>query len=535
MQRKTVYFKFFLAGVIILLGFSQCSITRKIPKDKQLLVKNSISCDNKHIEKEELSAHIYQKPNRKTFFIRFGTRIYYKTEHSQKKIPVWLRETFGEAPVYYDSLATKNSAEQFRIFLNERGYYNAAIQTHTHVKGRRNNKVKVHYDIVTGNKYMIRSIHYAIADTNLRALILRRSNNSSLKAPCAFDVQLLQNEQQRITRLLTAAGYYTFTNDNVYYVADTSKGYDNVSLEIGIKPNANDEHGNYYKYKIGNVYIFPDYNPNDAVEHFVHYDTVKLRDSTYFLYHNPRFLRPVTIDRINPIRPGNVYNSFVVERMQRQLSQNKLFKLSTISFTETQKPDSTHYGEIDCNMQLTPFTKQSVSVEIEGLTTSGDWGAELTVNYIHKNIFRGAENLFIRTHTMGGNNRALRTDGDKYRLFNTYELGLAVGLEIPNFISPIKPPNLDVRYTPSTTIRTAYNISKTSDYTRPTFQVGIGYKWNANRNTQHIVNPIDISYINYYGESQRFLDFLNNKSYYKYSYEDYLIYSLNYSYTFYNK
>lgn len=537
MQKNPTLIKLLFIGFVSLFGFSQCVITHKIPADKKLLVKNSISIDNRHISKDELSTHLSQKPNRRTLFLRVGAWVYLKTEHSQKRFPVWLNETFGEAPVYYDSLATQKSKEQFHIFLNERGFYAADIQAGSHTRWWNRKKEVVHYDISAGNKYMIRSIKYAIADTNLLNIVLRQrnANSTALTPPIAFDIQLLQNEQQRMTRQITAAGYYGFTADNIFYSADTSRGFNDVHLEISIKPNVSDEQGVFRQYKIGNVFIFPDFNPNDALRRSVSYDTLRLRDSVYFLSHNPRFLRPVVIDRINTIRPGYFYNSMVVERMQRQLSQNKLFKLTTISFAETQKPDSTRFGEIDCRIQLTPFAKQSVSVEVEGLTTSGDWGAELTLNYIHKNIFRGAENLFIRTHTMGGHNRALRRDNDKRPIFNTYELGFEVGLEIPNFISPIKPPNMDMRYTPSTTIRAAYNISQTVDYTRPTFQVGFGYRWSANRNTQHVLNPIDISYINYSNESQRFLDFLNNKSYYKYSFENYLIYSVNYSYTFYNK
>jgi outer membrane protein assembly factor BamA len=465
--------------------------------------------------------------------------MYLKTEHSQKRFPKWLHETFGEAPVYYDSIATQDSEEQFRIFLDERGFYAATIESHSRTRGRHNNKVLVHYTITAGNKYMLRSIDYAIADSNLLAIVRRPRRNSTtetgLTPPMVFDVQLLQDERQRMTRRINAAGYYGFTADNIFFSADTSKGYNDVHLEIGIKPNPNDAQGLFRKYTIGNVFIFPDFKPSDAIRRTVQYDTLQLRDSVYFLSHNPRFLRPVVIDRINTIRPGNLYSSSTAERVQRQLSQNKLFKLTTISFVETQKPDSTQLGTIDCRIQLTPFEKQSVSVDIEGVTTSGDWGAELTLNYMHKNIFRGAENLTIRTHTMGGHNRALRSADGKNAIFNTYELGFEIGLEIPNFISPIKPPGIDSRYTPSTIIHTAYNINKTEDYTNPTFQVGFGYRWSANRHTQHVLNPIDISFINYKDESQRFLDFLNNKSYYKYSFEDFLIGGINYSYTFYNK
>jgi len=536
MQKNTTLLLLVVSS-IILLGFSQCVVTNKIPQDKQLLVKNSISIDNRSISKEELSSHLAQKPNRRTLLLRTGTWIYLKTEHSQKRFPTWLNETFGEAPALYDTLATQKSKEQFRIFLNERGFYAADIQASSHPRGRHNKKVVVHYTISAGNKYMISSITYAIADPNLLNVALRQRNTNSsiLTAPAAFDVQLLQNEQRRIARQITAAGYYGFTADNIFYIADTSRGFNDVRIEIGIKPNENDAQGLFRKYKIGNVFVFPDFNPSTAQRRSARYDTLCLRDSVYFLCNNPRFLRPVVIDRINGIRPGSFYSSSVVNRTQRQLSQNKLFKLTTISFTETQKPDSTQLGEIDCNIQLTPFAKQSVSVEIEGVTTSGDWGAEFTLNYTHKNIFRGAENLFIRTHTMGGHNRALRNNNDKRPIFNTYELGFEVGLEIPNFISPIKPPRMDTRYTPSTTIRSAYNISQTVDFTRPTFQVGFGYKWSADRNTQHVLNPIDISFINYSNESQRFLDFLNNKSYYKYSFENFLIGGMNYSYTFYNK
>jgi outer membrane protein assembly factor BamA len=510
-------------------------ITGKIPADKKLLVKNSFTIDNRRVNKDELSSYVVQKPNRRTLFFRTGAWIYLKTENSQRRFPSWLRETFGEAPVYYDSLATEGSREQFRIYLNDRGFYSPTITSHTHTRGRRNNKVRVRYTISTGNQYMIRYINYAVPDSNLLALIKQRRANApaALTAPMVLDMQLLQNEQQRIARRITSAGYFGFTADNVFFAADTSRGYNDVHLEVSIRPNSADAQGLYRKYRIGNVFVFPDFNPSDAFA-TPHYDTLRLRDSVYFLSHNPRFLRPVVIDRINTIHPGDWYSSMTVDRMQRQLSQFKLFKLSTITFAETQKPDSTRYGEVDCRIQLSPFAVQSLGMEIEGTTTSGDWGAGITLNYGHKNIFRGAENFYIRTRTMGGNNRALRNPDGRNPFFNTYELGLEVGLEIPNFLSPIKP-KMDTRYTPFTTIRAAYNINKTVDFTRPTSQISFGYKWNADRYTQHLLNPIDISYINYSNESQRFLDFLNNKSYYKYSFEDYLIYNSNYSYTYFNK
>lgn len=538
MQQSKKYIQLLFMAIAAVLVFSQCASSHKIPAGKQLLVKNKISIDNKkQISKDDLAELVYQKPNRKTLGMRLGMRMYLKTEHSQKRIPSWLRETFGEAPVYYDSLVMEASKEQFNFFLNEQGYYAAQIQSHLHERGRRNNKVKVHYEIAIGNKYTVTSVNYAIADSNMLAVVQRRRGNSvaGLTTPMPFEVALLKNEQRRISYMLNAAGYYDFSADKVFYSVDTSRGYNDVHLEINIKPNEANEQGKYYTYKIGNVFIYPDFKSSIMQKEAEHYDTLQLRDSLYYLSRNPRFLRPEVIDRINNIQSGSLYNNFTVERVQRQLSQVKLFRQSSIVFVETQKPDSTQQGEIDCNIQITPVEKQSMGLELEGITSGGDWGAEFTLNYEHRNIFRGAEKLSLGTHVMLGHNRALRGEDGKRFALNTYELGFEAELEIPNFVSPIKPERLAGRYMPSTIVRTAYNISHTADYIHPTFQISFGYRWSTNRNVLQSLNPIDVSYINYRNESQRFLDFLNNKVYYKYSFEDYLIGGLNYSYIFNNK
>ena len=515
--------------------FSHCSISRKIPQGKYLLVKNKITCDSKDVETDDMYNYVRQKPNRNTFFIKYHLRMFYLFEKSQRRFGTWARETIGEHPSFFDTSAHVKTIQQLQLFMNERGYYNAKVNATTKIKGKRNNKIKVTYTITAGKVYIISKISYVIPDTNIAKLIYNNADKSLIEKHKFFDVSVLQEEQKRLSTIINNYGYYTFNENKIYYTADTSKGNANVELTISVKPNDAEHDGMYKKYIVKNTFVYPDYIASGGANS-VDYDTVNVSSNIKYLYNDSLFVSTEVIQRANYIENDSLYKASSVEKTQRQISQNKLFKLVTISFKELEVQDSNQSVRyLDCYIYIAPFTRQAVTFEVEGTNTGGDWGAEINGSYIHKNIFHGAENLSIKAKAAGEYNKALKTVDESLQLFNSHELGVEINLEIPNFLSPIKPAKFDYKYRPKTNFRAAYNFNKTPDYTRPTTQLSYGYTWFGNTYSSHSFKPIDISYIYYYDKSDRFNDFLKSRDYYKYSYEDYVIYSMNYSYIFYNK
>ena len=50
---------FILIGLLV----TSCNTTKRVPKNKRLLIKNEISVDNQSIKDDEIYNQLYQKPN----------------------------------------------------------------------------------------------------------------------------------------------------------------------------------------------------------------------------------------------------------------------------------------------------------------------------------------------------------------------------------------------------------------------------------------------------------------------------------------
>ena len=516
---------------IISIVFTSCSATRHLEPHQKIIVKNKISISNNKIDSDDMMNYVRQKPNRKTVGFLFHLRVHNLFAKSERKLGTWIRETIGESPVIYDSLALQKTLQQFEIYMKERGYYSSVIDYSVKPKC---NKQKIHvaYKIKTGEPYKIQSIQYEIPDTNLAEIIKDNASRSLLVKDNPFDIQTLLEERQRLTNSIHNHGYYSFSIRDLYYTADTTVGDLQVALTIGIVPNSKTSNQMYPQYKIRKTIIYPDfsadaYSDHDK-KHVFDYD-----EFTTFVYQDSMYVKPEIIARANYIENNELYNYSRVQRTHRQLSRNNLFKIVTISFDEAPSLDSM-YKYIDCSIQISRVTQQAFSVELEGRNTAGDWGAEANVSYMNKNILRGAENFQIRALANAEYNRSLKTDGEGFRLFNTYEYGVEMKLEIPKFLSPYKPAKFDRKYRPVTNFKIAYNYNKTTLFTRPISNFSYGYMWLGNNYLTHYLHPFDVSYI-YYDATEEFQKFIASKDYYKYSYEDYVIYSSNYSFVFSNR
>ncbi|HPH16387.1 MAG TPA: hypothetical protein PK029_04390, partial [Bacteroidales bacterium] len=133
--------------VVLLLVTASCSITKKIPDQSQLLTKTTIDCDQKSIDTDDMKNYLRQKPNRKTFFIKYHLRMYYLFEHATSSFGTKMRENAGEPPVLFDEQLHARSLQQLTLYMHERGYYNANISSEIKPKGFLKKKVAVSYTV----------------------------------------------------------------------------------------------------------------------------------------------------------------------------------------------------------------------------------------------------------------------------------------------------------------------------------------------------------------------------------------------------
>jgi outer membrane protein assembly factor BamA len=209
-----------------------------------------------------LKSYILQKPNKKILGVRFHLFLYNLANIKKQKWPHnWLRR-IGEEPVVYNPALTITSAEQLKQFLENKGYYYAEI--YDTVVFRRKNAV-VYYQVNPHEPYIVKSISYSFEDTGLISRVLPDTLSSLLKREMKFDKDVLQKERIRIENLLKEQGYYRFSKEYIYYNATIHPEERTVDLLMQFKefvegkPDPRTKIKYHPKYRIGKVFIFPDF------------------------------------------------------------------------------------------------------------------------------------------------------------------------------------------------------------------------------------------------------------------------------------
>lgn len=207
----------FLAIPILLIS---CNATKYVPSDEYLLNSYKIEAGDGEFDKKALDDYIKQKPNKRVLFWKFYLSLYNLSSPAKEKWPHgWLRR-IGEPPAVYDDDLKEKSTEQLKLYMNNKGFYNAVVTDSTLFKNR---KAKVVYHVTPNVPYRIKDITYFFQDPAVSSMILADTGSSKFRAGELFDVDVLLEEMVRIENVLRDSGYYRFNKEFVYYEVDTSQ------------------------------------------------------------------------------------------------------------------------------------------------------------------------------------------------------------------------------------------------------------------------------------------------------------------------
>lgn len=546
----------FITTPILAILFTSCNITRNVPDDKYLLNKNTLQVDSKEVKTSDLESYLRQKPNKRIIGFRFHLRMYNTANPSKfKGIHKWLK-TIGEEPIVLDTFLVSQSVENIRLYLQSKGFYESKIsQT---IAFQKNKKANVTFTIKTGEPYKIKYFRYSIEDSTINKIVRSDSLNSLIKLSKPLDTDVLEEERSRIQSNLKNNGYYFFTRENISFDADTSLGNHDVDLQLNIrnrfklKESGEKEPFNFLKYKIKNVFFYPNYDPrrfNTASD--ISIDTSIFNGLRYIFLGKPGIQIKV-LDQANQIRPGLTYSDDIVQRTQNNINSLKLFRMVNIFFAEdatitnkkddneinlfldeTVKKDSIPTGSLNCYIQLSPHTLQSYQAEFVGTNTAGAFGTEGNLSYQHKNLFNGAEILDVKLRGLVETVKKNKDVGN-FNFRYSVELGGSVGLSLPKFLSPFASKQFIKKYSPRTQIAASYNFQRRPDYTRAIASLLFGYVWKNSKFITHTVNPVEINAINITNISSEFQTQISGK-YLENSYKNQIISLSSYSLTFNNQ
>lgn len=541
-KNKIIKVKNGLIGLIFVMMLFSCRSTKYVPDGKYLLEQwKVVNLEPEHLahselNKKNINSYIKQKSNKTILGFKFHLWLY---NRSNLKKENWLNRTLrqiGEEPVIWDKDLTEKSNNQISLYLMNKGYYDAKVRDTVYFNRKR---AYVDYYIKPGQPYKIGNISYYFEDTSLRQVVLADTLNRLFRRNSYFDVDVLQKERERLESLLKNNGYYRFSKEYVYYEADSSRSKRKIDLVVGIKKflaHATDTVGSAFhpKYQIQNISVYPDFDPKGnigAKGEMLFKDTLSY-ENFKFIYNAPLWIKPQVISQAIFLSPGHLFDQRNSDETYKHLASLRVFKFVNIQYNDLAK-DTSNTGNLkplNCVIQLSPFLPQSYSTEAELTISSGYLGGAANLNYQHKNLFRGAETLDLK---LRGAVEAVKQNGLS-QLKHATELGTEATIRVPKFLLPFKGEKFVKKYDPKTDISTAYNYQRRPDYTRTLVTLSFGYNWRGYKYVTHIVDPIDVNFVNLPVIDSSFAKSIKG-TYLEYSYKNQMIVTTSYSGTFNNQ
>lgn len=535
----------YLYLTLIILGlFSSCKVTKYVPEGGYLLTKSSIvfvkdSIKVQKVNVEQMNSILKQKPNRKILLgFRFHLRMYNLSNQSriEKKIlknqnkiekkneKIKLKNerrlaknpdykikmlesrklTFGEKlrsageePVILDQNTTEKSAKQLSIHLINKGYFNNVV-TDSIVLNEDKKLAEVFFKVKTGKPYTYRKIKYLINDTLLTSFIDSLSIESLLKTGDNFDTDILDDERHRLTNYLMNNGYHYFNRDFIYYKADTSLSDYQVDLVMGVqnykyKSTFSDTvlERSHKRYKISevNFQLLKGFNQNPLDTVLINYKDIKIS------YHSKLICKPELLYKLLTFKKGDYYNKLNVESTYKKLANLGLFEEVAIKF------DTSSVGNgLAVFISLVEAKSQTFTLSTDGTNNEGLFGIEGSLNYSHRNLFKGAEHLSISL-TGGFESQLLLTGSNDSLsalnsiLFNTIEFGPKLSFTLPKYLFINKFKFLKDHSSGRTEFTASLNYQERPDFKRSIQELSFGWTIHEKGPFTWHVNPILISAI----------------------------------------
>ena len=507
-----------------------CSPVKYVPEGHYLLNKATVDVDHKDFSKEDLGPYIRQKENLKILgLFRFHLWLYNLS--SKEKQNDWLKR-IGEEPVVYNEALAQRSSDQLKQYFNNKGYFNAQVETATKLNDKKQ-KANLQYNIKVGVPYRVRAIRYTVENPELGNIFLADSANSLVKTGQVFDFDVLDAERNRIVRLFKNEGYYYFNKDFVHYMVDSTLYSHQV--DIGLYVDAPQGFSKAEKEKAYSTYRLHDFKVS-VIPSMTGFKGLSLKQQTEVdtIYQNNYIFnfgkdyayKPELFFRLNKLKGGDLYQVDNVRQTFNGFNRLQQFRFINIEFRETQDPEN---NLLDCQMQLSPLTRQSVSFDVEGTNTSGNFGIAGNLNYQHRNLFHGAEILMV--NMKGAVERQQAVVNNVSNDFNTLELGFESNLEIPKLLGPGNAIRYFSNYLPHTVFSLGYNYQRRPDYTRTISNFKFGYDWKASKFSRFNWNLVDFNMVELYEFDPDFINSIEDL-YIKSSFTNHLILATNLSFVY---
>ncbi len=455
--------------------FFSCSTTRVLDDGQYRLAKNEISVTNdKSFNTSNISGYIKQKAG------SWSPRlcVYIWSKNGEQALGKMFRR-LGVAPVGYDRDMLDSSADSIEDRLEYLGYYGSTVDAEATVKRK---KVRAKYSVTLGNRYPIRTLTYNLpARGEIAEEFLTATAYVSIRRGDYLSEELLEQESERSASYLRETGYYGFSKNSYYFMADTLTFPDEAILD----------------YKIGE--FTRNETPNEAVElNRYHFRNVSISHPQNFK------IRESVLRNMNTIHPGDTYSESVVNNTYNRLSSISSFSSVTVSLSKT---DS---SMVDCDINLIPARQQGFKMNLEvSSNSSGLLGISPELSFFNRNFFHGGELLSL---SFMGNFQFKPNQN-----VHSTEFGVSTSLSLPRFVG--LPINRFKGAVPRTDIKLSYNYQNRPEYTRNIISASYGYSGYSGKISYQFY-PLQLNIVNIRNVEESFYQKLENNPFMLNAYQD---------------
>lgn len=389
----------------------------------------------------------------------------------------WFMRT-GNPRVILDSSETAISRQQMLLYLQNNGFFDAAVTTQTDTSGK---KASLTYRIEENSPYRIDSAFTQSDDPDIYQILDKNKKYSHLEAGERYRQSDLTSERQRVEDLLKDSGYYTFSKSFIEYNVYKDSVENHVVIEQVIrKPGQGEKHRIY---TIDSI-VFTIASPNELIpdENI----STEWNGIRYIMYQD-RYAEKIIGSRIFQ-KKGDVYSKNAVIETQRQLANLDVFRLVNISF-------DTLGNSIRTNIFTRPNQKFQITNQLGASVTEQLPGPFFSHSLRNRNLFRGLEIFEFNFRAGLEGVASATTEGGVYR---SRELSTSASVIFPQFLVPFNFGTLEKfgRYNPRTRTLLGYSYVNRPEYVRDALNTILAYTW-ATRNLRHqfSVNLVDANLI----------------------------------------
>ncbi len=534
-KQENKFTALFIAASASALLLSACSGASLMKQGEYLYTGakvNIISDTLNKAEKEELKdgiqAKLAPKPNSSILGLRPRLYFYKWAENTTKEkgLKAWVKNKLGERPVLLGDVDRDFNTKIAINYAENIGYFNANAKNDTLTKGK---LAKVEYSIWPRNRYIIDQVSFIQDSSQIFSEIKNVQDKSLLQKNDPYKLSIIRNERLRIDDHLKNSGYYYFSPDNIIIQADSTKRNSKVALNVKLKDNTPTL--SKQKFTIDKVIIYPDYSiqnvENGNIIIPTTTDSVEIYNDMYVIDPEKRF-KPQIFDRAMYFHSGDVYN-----RRDHNLTLKRLINLGVFKFVKNQFVISDSIkNQFDAYYLLTPQTFQSLRLETLGKTNSANFtGGEVNLNWMHRNLFRGAEQLKVSAY--GGLDYQIGGNKDK-KASNIFRLGANAQLSFPRIIAPFRF-DTSSEFVPRTQVNLGYEYQqRTGLFGLNNFNTSFGYLWKEDAKKEHDLKLLSVTFVKPFSVSEEYNNQIANNPNLQRAIERQLIFGPMYSYTYTN-